>query len=251
MDQSQLYCGYCGAPECHAKNATECQERDNALAKQRTMMTERNEEAWDKLVARAEKAEAEVERLKCTLNQKEEAEEIDKTPFVRISRDDDYREDDDDAEFGTFVAGHRRINLGDLNGDEGEEFMADLEEGALKIAIYAYEHGDIALSTSPFSCPWDSGQVGWWVFTSNNLVEIYGADTEDTRQKATAGVEATVSFKNDIYSGNVWGFEIGEGKEVSDSCWGFVGDMAPESMKEHIPDNLHASLDTAWEARFD
>lgn len=28
MDQSQLYCGHCGIPECHAKNASECRERD-------------------------------------------------------------------------------------------------------------------------------------------------------------------------------------------------------------------------------
>ena len=28
MDQSQLYCGHCGIPECHEKNADECRERD-------------------------------------------------------------------------------------------------------------------------------------------------------------------------------------------------------------------------------
>lgn len=28
MDQSQLYCGHCGIPECHAKNAAECREWD-------------------------------------------------------------------------------------------------------------------------------------------------------------------------------------------------------------------------------
>jgi len=171
---------------------------------------------------------------------------------IKIKHDNDYQEDSDDAKFGTFVAGHPRRNLGDLNGPEGERFIEDLEPGALKIAVYAYDHGSIMLSTGPFGCRWDSGQVGWWVFTSEDIVEIYGEDTEENRTKATAGVEVAISVKNDIYNGNVWGFEIMDfDGEVADSCWGFVGDEAPEVMKEHIPDNLHASLDTAWEARFD
>lgn len=27
--------------------------------------------------------------------------------------------------------------------------------------VYAYEHGGITISLAPFSCPWDSGQIGW------------------------------------------------------------------------------------------
>lgn len=30
-----------------------------------------------------------------------------------------------------------------------------------KIAVYAYIHGGVAFSTGPFSCPWDSGVVGF------------------------------------------------------------------------------------------
>lgn len=169
---------------------------------------------------------------------------------IKIRRDDFY-DNDDDSDFGVFVAGHRRRNIGTLNGEEGRQFMEDLEEGAFKIPVYAYEHSGIALSTSPFSCRWDSGQVGWWVFTSENLVRIYNEDTPETRAKALEGVKHQLSYLNDISDGNVWGYEIVDfDGHVADSCWGFVGDGAPEMMKEHLPENLHASLARGWDNRY-
>lgn len=173
---------------------------------------------------------------------------------IKVRYDDDssrYSDFLDEDEFGTFVAGHRRANLGKLNGEEGVQFMRDLPEGCLKIPIYAYDHSGIVMSVTPFSDPWDSGQVGWWVFTTEDLISIYNEDTEDTRQKAREGVKAQIQYLNDLGSGNVWGYEItGADGDVDDSCWGFVGDDAVLDMKGHIPDGLHAKLEEAWENRF-
>ena len=172
---------------------------------------------------------------------------------IRVRYDDDssrYSDYLDEDEFGTFVAGHRRSNLGKLNGEEGVQFMRDLPEGCLKIPIYAYDHSGIVMSVVPFSDPWDSGQLGWWVFTPEDLISIYNEDTEDTRQKAREGVKAQIQYLNDVYAGNIWGYEItGADGDVDDSCWGFVGDDAIFDMKDHIPDELHSKLEAAWENR--
>jgi hypothetical protein len=34
-------------------------------------------------------------------------------------------------------------------------------QGLVILPLYLYDHGGITISCSPFSCPWDSGQVGW------------------------------------------------------------------------------------------
>lgn len=169
---------------------------------------------------------------------------------IRIKNDDDYDFSIDEIEFGTFATWHRRMNLGHINGAEGREFCEDLGDAVVKIPVYIYQHGGFVLSTGPFSCPFDSGQVGWWTFTSEDIKSIYGEDTEDARKKAAVGVLDALQHINDVYSGNVWGFEIIDfDGEVADSCWGFIGDGAIESMKAHVPDNLHESLEKAWEDR--
>jgi len=159
-----------------------------------------------------------------------------------------------DDEFGTFVCWHRRRNLGKVNYPNHEEFLESLneEEVVLKIPVYIHDHGGFVLSTSPFSDPWDSGQVGVWVFTSEQIAKVYGEDSEKNRETAREGVDSMLTYINDLASGNVWGFEIEDfDGDVADSCWGFVGDDSLECMKEHIPKNLHTALEQAWENRYE
>jgi hypothetical protein len=174
---------------------------------------------------------------------------------IRVKHDEfsgvDLSQDMHDNDFGTFCAWHRRYNLGKLNGDEAREYIESAPEDAMKIPVYIYQHSGIALSTSPFSCPWDSGQVGWWFFTSEEISQIYGEDNEENRKKALEGVSSHLEYMNDVGNGNIWGYEILDfDGDVADSCWGFVGDDALECMKEHIPENRHAELERAWEDRF-
>ena len=175
-------------------------------------------------------------------------------PKIKVSYDecsqsflvDELHEDD----FGTFVAWHRRRNLGEVNYPKHQEFLEGLEEGAMKIPIFIYEHSGFVLSTTPFACQWDSGQVGVWVFTSEDLVRIYGADSEETRARAREGVDAQIGYMNAVYNGDVWRYDIEDfDGEIADSCGGFVGEDALECMKGHVPENLHADLEQAWENR--
>jgi hypothetical protein len=168
--------------------------------------------------------------------------------MIKITYDEDgaqwLTDEIHEGDFGTFVAWHRRSSLGKVNFPRHEEYLERVPAGALRVPVYLYEHGGMALSTEPFSCPWDSGQVGIWIFTSEDLVKVYGEDTDETRATAVEGVAAQLRYMTDVYAGNVWRFE-----SEDDACGGFVGDAALEDMKGYLPEELHGELEAAWEGR--
>jgi hypothetical protein len=80
---------------------------------------------------------------------------------------------------------HSKYILGDKHQYRQGDFTS-WEELKLKIMsdynvmaiepLYLYDHGGITISTKPFSCRWDSGQVGF-VFVEN--MKLQGENTED------------------------------------------------------------------------
>jgi len=81
-------------------------------------------------------------------------------------------EPDDSAEsprtscdnLGHMVCWHRRYSLGDKHEfKEPADFREFLngQEGVIYLPRFLYDHSGITMSTGPFSCPWDSGQVGF------------------------------------------------------------------------------------------
>jgi len=112
---------------------------------------------------------------------------------------------------GTIVCFHSRYNLGDeqlkyreewlaglvsdlyeheypdeYSEDEWDEFIEYVEDGieeyvkkawellyekAIIMDIYLYDHSSITISTTPFSCPWDSGKVGYIYVLKSKVFE--------------------------------------------------------------------------------
>ena len=88
--------------------------------------------------------------------------------------------------------------------------------------LYTYIHGGVSLSTSGFSCQWDSGQIGVI------LVSKDGGFT-DPEQAA----KSLCDEWNQYLSGDVWGYTVtsNDGEPV-DSCCGFYGrDYCVEAAK--------------------
>ena len=52
------------------------------------------------------------------------------------------------------------------------------EDEVVALPLYLYDHSGITMNTSGFSCPWDSGQVGWIYCTKKRFREETGY-TED------------------------------------------------------------------------
>lgn len=110
----------------------------------------------------------------------------------------------------------------------GKDMLISLLEsvGYVIVPLYLYDHSGITMSTSKFSCPWDSGQVGVYVITPERVQAEWGGD----ESKARDYVEAVVREYDDYLTGNVYGFQVGTVDDngyfvdVDDSCWGFYGD---------------------------
>ena len=76
--------------------------------------------------------------------------------------------------FTLYFASNRYVS-GDERIREGYE-QHDFEQSGAYLAfpVYAYIHSGVALSINPFSCPWDSGQIGFAVISRADLEKEYG-----------------------------------------------------------------------------
>lgn len=63
--------------------------------------------------------------------------------------------------------------------------------------LYKYEHGGVELSLTPFSCRWDSGQIGYLYLSKSDF---------ENEKDALDYVQARITEQNDIYAGNILAF---------------------------------------------
>lgn len=141
--------------------------------------------------------------------------------------------------------------------------QAQVEKHFVVLPLYLYDHSGITMRTSAFSCPWDSGQVGF-LFCSLDRARTetgYGHLEDDAfRAKVADMLEGEVDEYDAYLRGDCYGFTVvdelvdedGEvvKSEVVDSCWGFLHtDAYPaiEGMREHVDESLHALLVEAFD----
>ena len=150
---------------------------------------------------------------------------------------------------GTMAIFHKRYNFGDEVSFSSEEFdgwkeMEDYINNKLKavvcLPIYMYDHSGITINTQGFSCPWDSGQVGFIYVTDNKMKEYYGDIYYLPHiEKAKKILLSEIETMDQYIKGNVYGFYLIKNKETIDSCSGFYGsDISKNGMLEHIPEQL-------------
>ena len=183
---------------------------------------------------------------------------------IRIEHDDDpgNPRTDSDCNMGIMACWHGRYNLGDEQPKcDPSEYREDLPEGVITLPLYLYDHSGISISTGAFSCPWDSGQVGFIYVDLERVRKEYGDDSQDSQDKAIKVLQSEVKTYDCYLRGLVYGFTIEklnkceccdnvEPEEV-DSCWGFYdydekGFGAIDAMKDHVEEKHHAMLEKAW-----
>lgn len=93
----------------------------------------------------------------------------------------EYPEDPIESEeyITTFVLGHKRYNLGnktpiDFSAHSSWEgvmsaIKREYKDMICAVPVYMYDHSGISLSTAPFTCPWDSGQIGYALIRKSSL----------------------------------------------------------------------------------
>ena len=106
------------------------------------------------------------------------------------------------------------------------------------------------MSTHGFSCPWDSGQVGFIYILKADACKEYGIKyiTKKWVDKLEQYLNGDVEAYDHYIKGEVYGYSIKNSDEVYDSCGGFIGDdLDTNGMLDYIPAELHAKTIEAYD----
>lgn len=164
---------------------------------------------------------------------------------------------------GTMVCNNSRYNLGDENSlieavyiieghfseqqleslDFDRECIKSVEKTlilsgkAIVLPLYLYDHSGITIRTTSFSCPWDSGKVGFIFVSLDDLRAEFSWKriNQNRREKTEQSLRSEVEVYDQYITGDVWGYEVIEDGEIKDSCWGFYGsDTALNGIIDHL-----------------
>jgi hypothetical protein len=151
----------------------------------------------------------------------------------------------------TMVCFHKRYDLGDKDhgfrhGDYSswEEMKRDIlkrTKARIIKPLYMYDHSGQTISTSPFSCEWDSGQIGWVFITPESIKEA----GHKRPRKATLEqwLETEVNVYDIYIRGEIYGFRLLKNGEEEESCWGFYeADPLENGMSDYLPDEVVDAL---------
>ena len=154
---------------------------------------------------------------------------------IKIHRDEHNESPRDWDNLGTMICWHSRYNLGDVQTsnphnyyepDQWWEENMPMKDIAAILELYLYDHGGITMRTSPFSCPWDSGGVGYIYITKEKVRKEYGKKRISKQLKARVKtyLQGEVETYDNYLTGEVYGYVVeDQGGEHVDSCWGFYG----------------------------
>lgn len=128
------------------------------------------------------------------------------------------------------------------------------EQVPVMLPLYLYDHGGITMQTTGFSCPWDSGQVGFIYATKEDLRKNYMTKrvTKSVIERAEKCLKGEVEEYDDFLTGNVWGYSIeifgsetckecgntDNPVDFEDSCWGYYGNP-----REYLLSEVNAILE--------
>ena len=173
---------------------------------------------------------------------------------IKVDHDDMAESPRDWDNLGTMICWHSRYNLGDykendyrdpdnfmhaISGLYEDEYTDYLDDDQIKrcyeaayhkniiLPLYLYDHSGITMRTTGFSCPWDSGQVGYIYISLEDVRKEYG--WKKITKKRRAQIEKYLTGEVEVYdhylTGSVYGYSIekGEDEEHIDSCWGYFG----------------------------
>ena len=179
--------------------------------------------------------------------------------IVKVVVDEDPVNPRDDCNLGKMFCAHRRYALGDGTFDKADhngrvhtswsevrDFLMREFDTAVILPLYLYDHSGITISTAPFHCPWDSGQVGFILATKEEVREEFGVKriSAKLREKVADILRYEVSAYDSYIGGSYCGYAIykvsvcdhgEEHTEFIDSCFGYDdSDIALEDGKAEV-----------------
>lgn len=109
--------------------------------------------------------------------------------------------------FGTMVCFHKRYTLGDKHGMTVEEAThLERDKNVVSLPLYLYDHSGITMAVTPFSCPWDSGKVGFIYVTKNEIRSLFNVKrvTKKLVNEVLDILRQEVTEYDQYLTGDVW-----------------------------------------------
>ena len=162
---------------------------------------------------------------------------------IDIEIDEDPISPRENDNLGTMVCFHNHYDLGDRgHGLTVEEAMklSDRED-VVSLPLYLYDHSGITMNTTGFSCPWDSGQVGFIYVTKEKIQKEYGVKRVSKKiiERIKKYLIGEVEIYDSFIRGEVYCYVVEKDGEHVDSCSGFYNiEECVGYAKEHIDFNV-------------
>ena len=144
----------------------------------------------------------------------------------------------------TMVCFHRRYTLGDKHTynhndynswDEMKKDIIKNENVGIILPLYLYDHSGITISTTPFHCGWDSGQIGFIYVSRKTIFENirgYKILTKKLKGIVTERLLNELKCYDQYLQNEVYSFEIVKDDERVEYCGGYYD--LDECIKEGI-----------------
>mgnify|MGYP000845403023 CR=1 FL=1 len=153
---------------------------------------------------------------------------------------------------GNMYCWHKRYNLGDEHHfPMPEDFRQSMEEEYGKnwkkkvviLPLYLYDHSGITMRTFPFSCRWDSGQVGWiWADKSDLRKEFpkkIRESAKDWERRMEECLRSEVATYDQFIRGGVVQYAVTDNDgTVIDSLCGIYLDDSRDAIDQIMTDYL-------------
>ncbi len=116
------------------------------------------------------------------------------------------------------------IDSNEFNGwDDNESFVTKEFDSLVTLPVYGYSHGGLTVSSSPFSCRWDSGRLGHILVSKKKVREEFGVKriSSKLKEKVIKCLEGEIETLDQYVTGEIYCFKVINTitKEVVDSCY--------------------------------
>jgi len=171
---------------------------------------------------------------------------------LKIVSDDSAESPRENCNIGTLVfRGNSVGDQTDFRFAEGYRSEADaLEKGPKEIKkhfgelgailpVYKYEHSGVVYSTTPFTCPYDSGLIGF-IFSTKKIIRENWSLKRVTKAFVSV-TESHLASEVETFSqwaeGDIVGYQLEVDGEETESCYGFYGqDVTTNGILENVGD---------------
>lgn len=157
---------------------------------------------------------------------------------------------------GTLYTAHRRyrpekdfdkhFNIDEVFEGRIGDFRDTFLKNYIALPVYLYDHSGLAVSTAPFSCPWDSGFFGIIAVSLEKVRKEYGWSniTAKRRARIEEYLQGEIKELDDYYHGDVFGYRVirEDTGEETDSCWGYYGTEYLEELKKEVKAKIDADI---------